>query len=310
MNAPLPPLPQLRSFVAVVAHGRLNRAAEALNLTESAVSHHLRRLEDTLGVRLLERGRAETVLTEAGERFHPRARDALRLLEEAVQDVTGQTSGRVLLTMPRAMATHWLVPRFPRLHAGNEDLELQLLPTARPCDLEREQIDLGIRLGGGEWRGLEAQPLLLERTCPLATPALAGQWREQGWSAMAPRARLIANATHPDEWNHWCHATGRDLPREHRATTLESFDLVLQAGLAGSGLIMGRTPMVHDAIARGDLVAPFPEWATGTRRYYIVWPVRRPPNRHAPAVVDWLVACAADTAEYLASEAEGSAERR
>lgn len=299
MNQPLPPLPQLRSFVAVVTHGRLNRAAAALNLTESAVSHHLRRLEDTLGVRLLERGRAETVLTEAGERFHPRARDALRLLEEAVRDVAGDTGGRVSLTLSRAMATHWLVPRFPRLYADNEELELQLLPTARNCDLEREQIDLGIRMGAGEWRGLEARPLLLERTCPLAVPELAAQWREQGWEAMAARARLIANATHAGEWDHWCEATGRELPRAARFSTLESFDLVLQAGLAGSGLIMGRTPMVQDALARGDLVAPFPEWATGEQRYHIVWPVRRPPDRHAQAVIDWLATCAAETDESL-----------
>lgn len=294
----LPPLAQLRSFVAVVANGRFNRAAAALGLTESAVSHHLRRLEDQLGVRLFERGRAETVLTEAGERFHPRVRDALRMLENAVTDVTGGDDGRVLLTLPRALATHWLVPRYPRLYAGDETggIELQLLPTARNCDLEREQIDLGIRLGSGHWRGLETRPLLLERTCPLAPPVLAAQWREQGWEAMAANARLFANATHPDEWRAWCHATGRALPPERRFTRLESFDLVLQAGLAGSGVIMGRTPMVHDALARGELEAPFPEWVTGTHRYYLVWPARRPPNRHAQTVIDWLATCAAETA--------------
>lgn len=297
MKPVLPPLAQLRSFVAVADSGRLNRAAAALGLTESAVSHHLRRLEDLLGVRLLERGRAGTVLTEAGARFHPRVRDALRLLEDAVTDVTGGEGGRVLLTLPRALATHWLVPRYPRLYAGDTagEVELQLLPTARTCDLEREQIDLGIRLGSGHWPGLEAQPLLPEHTCPLATPALARQWRELGWEVMAAQARLIANATHPAEWQDWCSATGRALPAERRFTRLESFDLVLQAGLAGSGVIMGRTPMVHDALARGELEAPFPDWVTGNDRYHLVWPTRRPPNRHARAVIDWLTACAAET---------------
>jgi DNA-binding transcriptional LysR family regulator len=99
---------------------------------------------------------------------------------------------------------------------------------------------------------------------------------------------IIANANHPEEWTRWCDATGRSAPAG-RAMQLESFDLVLQAGLSGSGLVMGRTPMIADALARGDLVAPFPEWVTTDERYYVVWPVARPPVRHAEAVLTWLL---------------------
>lgn len=299
MDRPLPPLPQIRSFVAAVAHGRFKHAAAALNLTESAVSHHLARLEDTLGVRLLQRGRSGIVLTPAGERFHARARAALDLLAEACAEATGGAPGRVTLTLPRAVATHWLVPRLPRLHARHEALELQLLPTTRMCDLAREQIDLGVRLGTGEWPGLDALPLMLERICPVAAPALAREWREAGWEAMSDRARLILNTTHPEEWTHWCGQTDRPMPARPRVTRFESFDLVLQAALAGSGLIMGRGPMVNDALARGDLVAPFPDWATSPDRYFLVWPQRHPPGRHAREVIAWLGDCAAETADSL-----------
>ena len=283
----------------MVAHGRLNRAATALNLTESAVSHHLARLEHTLGVRLLERGRAQAVLTPAGERFHARARDALDLLEEALTEVADTGTAPVALTLPRAVATHWLVPRLTRLHARHDNVELQLLPTTRTCDLVREQIDLGIRLGGGSWHGLVAEPLLRERTIPVATPDLARQWREAGWEAMRDRGRLIVNAAHLDEWRQWCCHTGRPPPPAWRTTALESFDFVLQAALAGSGLAMGRTPMIADSLARGDLVAPFPEWAVGEQRYFLVWPERRPPRRHARIVIDWLAECATESADCL-----------
>lgn len=289
----LPPIAQVRSFVAVVAHGRLNRAAAALELTESAVSHHLRKLEDALGTRLLERDRSRVVLTPAGERFHARAREALQLLGEAVAAVGGDTGTKVVLTLPRALATHWLVPRYPGLYRQYPELELQLLPTFRQCDLEREQIDLGIRLGDGRWPGLEARPLLTERICPVAAPDLAGAWQHAGWKGTIPHARLIANEFHPDEWTRWCDASGHALSAATRFTRLESFDLVLQAGLAGSGLIMGRTPMVDDAVARGDLVAPFPDWIETGYSYFIIWPGRRPPNRHAQRVLDWLLQCAA-----------------
>lgn len=291
--ATLPPLSQVRSFVAVVAHGRLNRAAVALGLTESAVSHHLRKLEHALGVQLLERGGAAVVLTPAGERFFPLARDAIARLEEAVGAVAGGEAGRVLLTLPRALATHWVVPRFPLLYGGGDEPELQLLPTSRRCDLDREQIDLGIRLGDGHWPGLEARLLLRERICPVATPAIAGEWRERGWAAMSATRPVIVNETHAAEWAAWCEATGRTPPTKTRS--LESFDLVLQAGLSGSGLIMGRTPMVDDALARGDLAAPFPERVETGASWYVVWPQRRPPNRHATRVLEWLEACAKDS---------------
>jgi len=283
-----PPLPQIRSLVAVAAHGRLNRAADALGLTESAVSHHLRKLEDTLGVRLVDRTRSPVVLTPAGERFHARAREALHLLGEAVREIGGPGTGQVLLTLARTLATHWLVPRYPDLHRHDEALELQLLPTTRLCDLEREQIDLGIRLGDGRWPGLVSRPLLAECICPVAAPEAAREWRRQGWDAMAARRRLVVNETHPEEWSQWCEATGRGLPANASFTRLESFDLVLQAGLAGSALTMGRSPMVDDAVARGDLVAPFPEPVETGLSYHVVWPERRPPNRHARQVLEWL----------------------
>lgn len=293
MGPRLPPLNQLRSFVAVVAHGRLNRAAEALELTESAVSHHLRKLEDDVGARLLERHRAGVVPTAAGERFHARAEQALRLLEEAVAEVRGTAGGKVVLTLPRSLATHWLVPRYPDLHRRDGDIELQLLPTFRRCDLDREQIDLGLRLGTGDWPGLEALPLLREHICPLAIPALAARCRARGWDTVAAETRLILNEFHPGEWQQWCAATGRALAPAVRYNRLESFDLVMQAGLAGSGLLMGRSPMVEDALARGDLEAPFPDWIDTGLCYHVVWPARRPPNRHARRVVEWLQRAAA-----------------
>lgn len=289
----LPPLPWLRSFVAVIETGRLARAAEVLHLTDSAVSHHLRRLEDALRARLVHRGAGGCAPTEAGERLYPRAREALALLESGVRDVTGHGDGKVTLTLPRAFATHWLVPRFPRLSRGGEAPELQLLPTTRVCDLERERIDLGIRLGNGQWPDTEARELMAQRVCPLAPPALAHEYRRLGWEETVAQAAVVANATHPTEWADWCHASGH-APVPGPALALESFDLVLQAGLAGSGLIMGRTPMVDDAIARGDLVAPFPHWVASEARYYLVWPERHPPLRGANTIRQWLVELAAE----------------
>src|SRR5206468_8245250 len=107
---------------------------------------------------------------------------------------------------------HWLVPRYAALYAAHPEIELQLLPTTRICDLVRERIDLGIRYGDGVWPGLKATHLVKEICFPAATPSLARQWRQAGWDGIGPEARIIINNTHPDEWGAWCVQRGWAAP--------------------------------------------------------------------------------------------------
>jgi LysR family transcriptional regulator, glycine cleavage system transcriptional activator len=293
----LPPLPTIRAFLAIAAQGRFNRAAESLGLTESAVSHQLRKLEEGLGVRLLERKPDGIALTEAGLRFQEKAERAMRLLSDAVEDVKSIQFGKVSITLARALAVHWLVPRYAGLHAAHPEIELQLLPTTRLCDLAREHIDLGIRYGDGVWPGLKATHLIEEVCFPVATPTLAKEWRQAGWEGFRSKARIIVNGTHPDEWSVWCAHSGWIRPDQRRGSTLESFDFVLQAGLAGAGLIMGRRPMVDDYLTRGELEAPFGTVGMVGKSYFLVWPADRLPNVRTRAVIDWLLDCAAKTAK-------------
>jgi LysR family glycine cleavage system transcriptional activator len=293
MASYLPPLPTVRAFLEITAHGRFNRAAESLGLTESAVSHQLRKLEQALGVRLLERKPDGVALTEAGLRFQEKAERAMRLLSDAVEEVKSIQFGKVSITLARALAAHWLVPRYVGLHAAHPEIELQLLPTTRLCDLARERIDLGIRYGDGVWPGLKATHLIEEVCFPVATPTLAREWRQAGWDGFRSKARIIVNGAHPDEWSVWCAQSGWAAPDQRRSSTLESFDFVLQAGLAGAGLIMGRRPMVDDYLSRGELEAPFGTVGMVGNSYFLVWPMDRRPNARTRTVIDWLLDCVA-----------------
>ncbi len=291
MTVHLPPLDELRAFIAIAERGRLNRAADVLGVTDSAVSHQLRRLEERLNVRLIDRTSGGAVLTAAGQRFHRKVAEALRLLEHALEDVGREPSTKVTVTLSRPLATYWLVPRYAEFFRRHPDIELQLLPTGRLCDLLRERIDLGLRYGSGHWPGLEAVPIVDERCFPVAAPHVAKSWREVGWASFKGRGPIVLNGTHADEWQAWCRRRGWPEPSGGPIVALESFDLVLHAGLTGAGLIMGRTPMIDEFLQRGDLVAPFGTDGVAVNRYFAVWPSQKPLSAKARTVLDWLLAC-------------------
>ncbi len=271
----LPPINTVQAFLAVVDLGRFHKAAEALSITESAVSHQIRKLEEVLGMRLMDRGRNGPVLTKAGERFYQKASVAVKQLEEAVQELRTDSRECITLTLPPSLATLWLAPTLWSFYERNRQVEVSILSTLRVCDLEKERIDFGIRLVAyPNWRGCEWLPLWEEYTYPVMAPKVAEDLQAKGWDYLVNNTWLIENELHPEEWRNWCKQFGLCLPPAANRKKLNSFDYVVNAALSGQGIAMGRNPMVDALLLEGRLVAPFGEQfklPTG-KRYYAVWP--------------------------------------
>lgn len=285
---PLPPIGNLMAFQSVAELGRFKRAAGQLGLTESAISHQIRKLELQLGVSLIDRRHDGAILTAAGVRFQAKIAPALRLITDGVEELVGHSQAKVLLTLPRSLAVLWLVPRLASFYRANEDVEVQLLPTERLCDLQRERIDLGIRTGNGVWPGLNTRYLFDDLAFPVATPEYARRVEHLGWADLCATGRIIVNALHPDEWQVWCEREQLPVPAKHQSTTLNSFDLVLNAALSGMGLAMGRRPMVDDLLRSSSLVAPFGTDGIKSASYFAVWPAGQPLSRQTRVVLEWL----------------------
>lgn len=273
----LPPLPNICAFLEVADSGRFRLAAERLGVSESAVSHQIRRLEEQLGVRLLERGRAEATLTRQGELYYVKAREAVRLLREAAEDLGIDETSRLSVTLPRSLAALWLVPQLEAFYRDNPGCEVQLLPTERVCDLAREHIDIGIRQREGaqaadDWPGCRVLPLTTERIFPVARPDVAARAEALGWEVALESESFILNDLHPGEWGAWSAAQGLPAPARQRMKALNSFDFVLNAALSGMGIAMARTPMVDAVLAEGRLVPVFGGAPLETARYDLVLP--------------------------------------
>ena len=169
----LPSLDTLRVFSVAARHLSFTKAADELHLTQSAVSHRVRALEQELGVRLFNRIRRRLELTSSGRSLAERVDQAVADIARTVANLDLMDDARRLtVTMLPSVASRWLVPRLWRFNAQHPDIELQLIADARPLDLRAASIDLAIRFGRGIYPGYAVTKLMPDRVFPVCSPRL------------------------------------------------------------------------------------------------------------------------------------------
>ena len=295
-RAPLPPFAALRAFHAAAVHRRFRDAAESLGVTESAISHQIRRLEDFLRTALFHRSGPGVRLTAAGRRYLEQIDPAIRQIQAATEAMLRPTGRAVVrLTLPPSLAATWLIPQLSAFERAHPEVELQLVPTTRVVDLRRDQVDLAIRHGKGAWPGIEATFLLEETALPVCAPAYLTLRPDEDPLAALDRVRLIVNARFPDEWEEWARARDLAPPLLTGAIELDGIEQALQVAESGHGLAIGRRPMVDDRLARGTLIAPFGAGDPTGAAYYLCRPSAAPPTAVARRLERWLCALAAET---------------
>src|SRR3982751_2432211 len=168
MPGRLPAMQALKAFEAAARLGSLSRAGDELHLTHGAISHQIKALESELGVRLVARAGRGVRLTEDGERFAARVRDALERLSDAVRDLVEQCNPhRIRVTVVPSFAARWLLPRIGRFIAKHPDIDLDVRATLVLVDFQRDDVDCAVRHGGGQWPGLVAEPMFEETYFPV-----------------------------------------------------------------------------------------------------------------------------------------------
>ncbi len=294
---PLPPLHALKAFDAAARFGRFREAAAALGISESAISHQVKRLEAYLGVALFERTGNSVALTARGRRYFEQLDPAFAKIREATEEIKGPSDrARVSLTVPGTLATSWLIPRLGRLEARHPEISLQVVTTERLLDLRREQINLAIRYGLGPWEGMTAERLLDEPAFPVCAPGMLDADLSKRPEEALRRLRLIVNDTVPTEWQAWAQAHGLEPPSMRGAIILHASDQTHGAAAEGLGIAMGRRPMVDRWLNDGRLVAPFGSADWSGAAYFLVYPEDVELPTAARKVARWLREMAAEEA--------------
>lgn len=249
----LPPLNALRLFEAAGRHLSFKLAAEELHLTPSAVSHGIKSLEDWLGTALFLRGRPGLALTEAGQAYLPRVREALDLLARADEDLPGRAPRRRLaLSVAPSFAVRWLIPRLPRFREEHPAIEVSLDSSQHRVDFARDGMDLAIRMGRGDWPELHATSLAVEQLVPVCAPSLAARIGSLGDLA---GQTLLQVTSVSEDWAAWARLAGAEDLDLAQGVRFDNVDMALKAAAQGLGVAVGRLPLVAADLAAGRLVS-------------------------------------------------------
>jgi LysR family glycine cleavage system transcriptional activator len=300
----LPSLNGLRAFEAAARHMSFTRAAAELNVTQTAISHQIRRLEEQLGLILFIRRNRTLELTREALDYLPSIRSAFADLHRATARLRrADQDARLTVSTTASLATKWLVSRVAAFQDAHPGIEVRITTSTHLVDFQREEVDIAVRYGRGAWPGLRAHWLMAEQIFPVCSPELLKDANPLRTPEDLAHHTLLHTTVSREDWQLWLTAAG--LPASiatRRGMTFDQGFMAIQAAMEGLGVALGRLHLVEADIAAGRLVAPFDMVLPQDAGYYVVTPET---TADAPKIVrfrDWLIASATPGALSVSPE--------
>lgn len=290
MSRHLPPLYALRAFEAAARHSSFTRAAEELSITQSAVSRHIRTLEEHFACRLFRSSGRNLQLTEAARELLPGVREGFSALERACSALMAEES-ILRMKAPSTLTMRWLLARLSRfrhLQVGNEVQLTSAWMDIDSVDFTQEPFDCAVLLSHGhfppEW---EATYLFPELLIPVGAPTLLD---DAPWDAERLASAELLHPT-PDrrDWRRWLERMGlSDRVSLKGGQVFDTLELGMIAAARGYGVSMGDLLMVAEDVAQGRLSLPWRTAVVSGENYYLVWPKTRPGGERLRRLSDFL----------------------
>jgi LysR family transcriptional regulator, glycine cleavage system transcriptional activator len=266
----IPPLQHLKAFEAAARLCSFALAASELKLTQSAISHQIKSLEEHVGVALFRRGHRRVTLTDEGHHLAKHTASLLESFQSAIsQMVEPRLANTLTLHAFPAFAMHWLMERLPDFSQKHADIDLLLRSSLGIADLVREEADIAIRYGRGGWANLLTQKLLDDELTPMCSSKF------NGGKLPKKHADLLTvpliNHTH-EPWSHWfSHIGMTSKGLRYRLSFMEE-SMLMASAVAGHGAALLSTTLTAKAVRDKQLVRLFPEAVPAQYAYYLAWP--------------------------------------
>ena len=289
MARAVPPLNPLHVFEVASRVGSFTKAAEQLRVTPSAVSRQISTLEGFLCVRLFNRGRDGNTLTEAGEEYYREISPAFDRIGTATDRIRrGLDKTPLNVRVPSTFATRFLIPRLSRFRDAEPGISVRVVTGFGAVDFVREDVDISIQVGDGDWPGTEVQPIFENWVQPVCSPKLLASSPVECVGNLCG-VRLLRSQNRRGDWADWLAAIGdRDFPLEQAEVVEFSNSLLAyQAALDGLGVVIAHLPMIGPDLAAQRLV---PLFGRPIRQgsYYAAWRADRGLGRKSRKFLSWM----------------------
>lgn len=287
----LPPLNALKCFEAAARAGSFSRAAEELHVTQSAVSHQIRQLEDWFGQRLFDRQGRQTMPTAKGEELARALGEAFDIMSVACKRLAQSDAGPALtIAVLPSIATIWLIPRLDRFFAEHPEISVQVVYAYHERPLDFDTVDIAILWGTGDWEDCRMTRLLEGSSVAVCNKA----YLDRVGGITQPQALLGKPLLHDTDrhgWQAWMREAGLKHAGPAPGPIFQDFNLFRAAALAGQGVALCPRSLILDDLASGRLTQLFDTEIKTDHAYYIIEPDDAQ-HRHAAAIAifrQWLL---------------------
>lgn len=280
-----PPIASLRSFEAVARLGSVTLAAKELHVTHSAISQQIKVLEEMVGLKLFIRHGRGVQINEDGRLYALQVREALHHIADATRLVQVKPRRQeLMLAMVPSFGSHWLVPRLERFRATYPHISLRIQASLAIASMQQEGIDMAIRMGKGDWEGMESHYLFADELIVVAAPSYNDGVLPQTPSEIAKNKIIFSM----ESWKTWCINAGLEREIVPGGLCINDSNLVLEAVRLGKGIALERRSLVQDALSRGELVQLTPFTAPYPWPYWLVSPQAAEQKTEAVLFKAWL----------------------
>ncbi|HEK2653382.1 TPA: transcriptional regulator GcvA [Proteus mirabilis] len=300
MSKRLPPLNALRVFDSAARHLSFTKAAEELFVTQAAVSHQIKTLEEFLGLKLFRRHNRSLLLTEEGQSYYLDIKEIFSSINEATRKLLARSAkGALTVSLSPSFAIQWLVPRLSGFNQAYPGIDVRIQAVDREEDKLADDVDVAIFYGRGNWTGLRTDRLYAEYLIPVCAPSLL-----TGEKPLKTPSDLIYHTLLHDTSRRDWQAYVRQLEIQNQINVQQGpifshSSMVIQAAVHGQGVALVNNVMARSEIESGRLVRPFQDVLVSKNAFYLVCQDSQAELGKIAAFRQWILSQAANEQEKL-----------
>ncbi len=289
MAVRIPPLNALKAFEASARHLSFTRAAEELFVTQAAISHQIKSLEEFLAIKLFMRKNRSLLLTEEGQSYYLDIKDVFNALHDATERLLARgEKGAITVSLQPSFAIQWLVPRLNAFNALNPDIDVRIKAVDQPDGSLTEDVDIAIYYGRGKWTNVNAEKLHTEHLVPVCSPLLL-QGKKQINTLEDLTHHTLLHDTSRRDWKRWFKEANIKGTNVNHGPIFSHSSMVLQAAVYGQGIALAQSVLAKPDIVAGRLVAPVSHTLVSKNAFYIVCREHQVDNGKIAAFREWVL---------------------